>query len=272
MSELPSARASGDGEVRPGAMTAAMRAAAPRSTGPRWLRWALIRDGRVVREEVRPPDRPLVIGEAADADVPLPALGVERHVLADGRGGAWRLRIAPAWSGRLGAGPVATLGVERPDGTREIRLDDDARGRLELGDASLLVQLVERPSERPTPRLPASIDGGVLHGADWWFTAFVTGSFVVHFALVAFLAEMDWPVATAAAVVPDRMVTQIYPEEEPPPELPEEAMDPDAPPDATEDAVAENDDPNRDDARSDDATEAPADRVARRTARPTLDP
>lgn len=243
MPDLASARSGGDGAVRPGSMTAVMRAVGPdRSSGPRWLRWAQIEGGRIVREEVRPPDRPLTVGASAEADVALPNAGFERRAVAT-FDESWRLHVEPGWGGRLTEGALSELGVAQDDGWRLIRLEDDARGRIELGDVALLVQLVDRPPEKRAPHLPASIDGGLMQGADWWFTAFVTASFFVHFGVVAFLAEMDWPVDPTATVIPARIASVIFPPAEPPDDVPIETMTPDdgAPADP-DDAVADADD------------------------------
>jgi hypothetical protein len=54
-------------------MTRAMRAV-PSHPGPRYLRWALVKDARIVREAVWAPDRVLTVGgDVPSAEVSEPA-------------------------------------------------------------------------------------------------------------------------------------------------------------------------------------------------------
>lgn len=249
---MPELSTSGDGPVRPGAMTAVMRAVRPdASAGPRWLRWAVVSDGRIVREAVSPPDRAVTLG--ADGDVP--GSGRSRTLLAhvDGR---WVLRATPGLRGRTEAGPV--------DGARDVPLSDAARARLELpGGAVLLVQVVARPPAKLRPQLPASLVGGLWSGADWWFTSFVAASFCLHLGVVAYLLEADWPIDTQ--LVPDRYAEVIFPETfEPPDDRDTPEMD-----EGEGDEIAENEADEGDEADSD---APPSERRAdRRPSRPSND-
>lgn len=199
---------SGGGSVRqPGAMTMVMSANQPRALGPRWLRCALVRDGRIVWEDVRSPDRPLTIGGAGDVAVK----GPERPLLLH-RDGAWYLCVGPGIGGRIDAGTIEELAR----GVDEIELSHTAHGRIELGPVSLLIQLTDRPPVKRKPQLPASLQGGLLRGADYWFTSFVAGSFLLHFAVVTLLLQSDWPVETS--LVPPRYATHIFIEPPPPEE------------------------------------------------------
>lgn len=210
---------SGGGPVcRPGAMTMVMNATRPRVVGPRWLRWALVRDGRIVVEEVRSPDRPLTIG--GDGDIAVQ--GRERELLVH-RDGSWFLKVFDGLEGRTDDGPIAELAR----GVDEIELSPSAHARIELGGVSLLIQLVDRPPVRRRSQLPASLQGGLLKGADWWFTSFVTGSFLIHLGVVTFLMQADWPVEIS--LIPDRYTTQIFMPQDPPPNADVMDADPDEP-------------------------------------------
>jgi hypothetical protein len=206
-------------------MTAVMRAVAPTQAGPRWVRFALVERGRIVDERVRGPERAITVGSIHDVDVPCASLAGAHELLVH-RDGEWVLRLPPGLTGKVREGALEEL-AGRPDaaGWRELALSDDARARVDLGGNALLIQLVDRPPARSKPRLPASLAGGAMERADWWFTAFVAGSFLVHFGLVAFLSEADWPVERA--LIPDRFVEAIFmeppaPEDPPPMDLPED--------------------------------------------------
>jgi hypothetical protein len=94
------------------------------------------------------------------------------------------VRLREGWSARIGGEAVS--------GARDVVLAQNAR--IAIGELSVLLQLVERPAVRPKAPLPPSVRGGLLSGIDHRFTAFVTGSLVLHFALAVLLAESDWPV------------------------------------------------------------------------------
>lgn len=184
-------------------MTRAMRAL-PRTEGPRWLRWAVVRDGRIEREAVFSPDRALTVGSLGDVPCAAIAKAQPLAVFANGR---WRVLLSRGWTAHA-SGRAASEG--------EIELETTAR--ISIDGASVLLQLVERPPVRATPQLPASVRGGFLGRADWWFTSFVVGSLMLHFALVVLVLEGDYAVESIS-VIPERYVETIYIE---PPE-PEDA-------------------------------------------------
>ena len=252
MPEQPWTRAGGNAPVRPGSMTAVMRAVAPKTAGPRWIRFALVEQGRIVDERVRGPEHAITVGSLHDVDVPCASLAGAHELLVH-RGGKWVLRLAPGLTGKVREGALEELaGPPAADGWRELELSDDARARIDLGGNALLIQLVDRPPARLKPQLPTSLAGGVMEGADWWFTAFVASSFFIHFGLVAFLSEADWPIERA--LIPGRYVEAIFPP-------PDEPIDP--PPMRTpeDQTVADNS------ATDTESTDAPSDRHS--TPRPT---
>lgn len=216
------------GELRPGAMTAAMRAARPPIAGPRHLRWARLQDGRIVEEHVIDPSRAFTVGP--DGDLEWAVLNRKRPLLVP-RGETWTLRVGPELRGKAHAGTVQQLAEGAPrgdDGWREVTLPRDARLRLELDDVVLLVQLVDPPVERQARPLPAGMQRGVLAGTDWWFASFVACSFVLHFGVVSYLSQADFPIERAL-LPSEYFVVPIYADPEPPPDddVPAEDLDPD---------------------------------------------
>ena len=208
-------------------MTRAMRAV-PEASGARWLRFALVKDARIVREARIGPEETLTVGREGDVHTAVIA------PLASFRDGRWHLSIHPSFAGRVGERELGGEAIE-------LALDDDARARVVIGELVVLLQVVERPPARKVAPLPPSLRGGLFQRADWWFTAFVTGSFMLHFAFVAVVLEADWPIERALIPEEYRSVTLIY-EEQPPPEDPpvEPMQGPDTPSDDGGDALADN--------------------------------
>ena len=189
-------------DVRPGAMTTTMIAARDQVEDARpWLRYAVVVDHRIVVDRAVAPGQTLTVGPGADADIVETSVPRRRALLrfVDG-----------SWCLVLFAGARARVGEEEiiAETEREVTLASDGRARIELGENTILVQLGERPPRRERAPLPAALMGGLLEGADYWFSAFVVASFMLHFVVVAFLAEADWPVDRA--LIPERVVGAIF--------------------------------------------------------------
>ena len=231
--------------VRPGAMTAVMRAVQPVASGPRWVRFAVVRDGRIELEGVRGPDQEVIVGPEGQVPLAVSKAGPPLSLLSF-RDGAWRLKVREAWTGRTSRGDLAD--AEARGGFRELKLEGEGRAKVVIGDVSVLVQLVDRPPARSKPQLPSSLKRGLMGGTDWTFTSFVAASFLLHFALVVFVVEADWPVERQ--LIPSRHVQWIVVEPPPPDDAP---------------TIADADDPVADDAPevADDLPSEPTETVDR---------
>lgn len=231
--------------VRPGAMTAVMRAVQPVASGPRWVRFAVVRDGRIELEGVRGPDQEVVVGPEGQVPIAVSKAGPPLSLLSF-RDGAWRLKVREAWTGRTSRGDLAD--AEARGGFRELKLEGEGRAKVVIGDVSVLVQLVDRPPARSKPQLPSSLKRGLMGGTDWTFTSFVAASFLLHFALVVFVVEADWPVERQ--LIPSRHIEWIVAELPPPDDAP---------------TIADADDPVADDAPevADDLPSEPTETVDR---------
>ncbi len=170
---MSSGAASVRGEIRPqGRMTATMRAvqASYRDLRPRVLRLARVEHGRVIDERIHR-------GEVTIGDDPRAALFAE---------GAPHLLFAPdadAFVLHLPAGARARValadGAIEVRGQTLVRLDAHARGKLFVGDAVFLFQVVAAPP----PAMRAALPSAVLRGAgtDWRFVIVAAASFLAHF-------------------------------------------------------------------------------------------
>jgi TonB family protein len=134
---------------------------------------------------------------------------------------------------------LRTSGAARNAGTHfQVKLNDNSRGKVVIGDVTLLFQFVTPPPVQPRPQLPAAARGGFAKSIDWMFTAFVLFSFMSHFGFVVYLENADWPIETGINVIPPQFADLILVEEEPPEPPPD-----DTPVDA--DLPAETDEPAR---------------------------
>ena len=162
-------------------MTAVMRAVA-RPTGARSLRAALVRGGKIVDERVIPPGEHLTVGPTERSTFVVTGLRTSVRLLEGSRAG-YSLHLARGMRGRVAiGGEVADLaGAEARS---PIPLDDEARGKIELGDAVVLFHFVEPFVAVARPQLPLSVKQGLLDGMDWKTTFIAAFSFLFHFGAV----------------------------------------------------------------------------------------
>ena len=163
-------------------MTSVMRAVA-RPTGSRALRAALVRGGRIVDERVVAAGEHLTVGSTERSTFVVAGLGSSFRVLEWTRSG-YKLHLAPGMSGRVAVGgEVAEVGGAA--GSRApIALDDEARGKIALGDALLLFHFVVPQAAAPRAQLPLAVRRGAFDGLDWKTTIIAAFSFLFHFGLV----------------------------------------------------------------------------------------
>ena len=173
-------------------MTAVMRAMSV-SLGanvPRVLRVGVVRGGRIVEERVIKQRITVTVGAAETAMFVIPSLAAYAKPvfkLFERVGDAYYLVAVPGMTGRIalaeGLVDVATAGAA------PLKLGDDARGKVILGDTTLLFQFVAPPIPQPRPQLPLGVKAGLRN--DWTLTFIVAVSFLVHFGLVGSMYS-DW--------------------------------------------------------------------------------
>jgi hypothetical protein len=181
---------------RPGQMTAVMRAVA--ATGPRVLRIGVVQGGRVSEERIIKQRTHVTVGPSeknmfviATSNVPATFRIFELV------GNDYHLNFLDGMTGRIalptGISDLSVLkGQARrtSQGAYQIRLTEDSRGKVVIGDTTFLFQFVAPPPIQPKPQLPVA----VLRGAssiDWNTTIIAALSFLFHFMLLGSIYS-DW--------------------------------------------------------------------------------
>jgi hypothetical protein len=72
-----------------------------------------------------------------------------------------------------------------------VRLTEDARGKVVVGETTFLFQFVAPPPVQPKPQLPVSVKSGLSSQIDWPMTIIAAFSFLFHFGLVGAIYS-DW--------------------------------------------------------------------------------
>jgi hypothetical protein len=109
------------------------------------------------------------------------------HALFTRDDGVIQLHLAPNMSGRIATGEKVTM----IEGERTLALGTGARGKLQLGDVTILFQDVATPPLAPRPRLPASIRGTFSDRIDRRLAVIVGASLVAHIAIAAWAWSED---------------------------------------------------------------------------------
>jgi outer membrane biosynthesis protein TonB len=94
-------------------------------------------------------------------------------------------------------------------------LPEATRGKVTVGDTTILFQRVRPPPPRPRPQLPASVRRHVLAEIDVQFAVIAALTFLLHVALVVYLRQVDWPRRPAIDELPDRFVHDYLPRPRP---------------------------------------------------------
>jgi hypothetical protein len=177
-------------------MTAVMRAVAP--TGPKVLRVGVLVGGRVIEERVIR-DRVNVTVGPSEKNMFVFSGGPIRssHVLFELVSGEYVLNFTDGMTGRV-ALPTGVSDLEvlrgqarrNSSGAYQVRLTEESRGKVTIGETSFLFQFVAAPPVQPRPQLPVAVTRGAS-GVDWNTTIIAAFAFLVHFMGIGAMYS-DW--------------------------------------------------------------------------------
>lgn len=215
------------GGNRPGAMTMAMQAVNLSPTGPKVLRIGMIQGGKIIEERVVRTRESVSVGTSERNHFIIHAQGLpSRFELFQLQGNDYILNFTEQMTGRVAlAGVVSHLDELRARGAArnaggywQVKLNDQSRGRIVIGDTTLLFQFVTPPPVAPKPQLPLAVQGGFVKSIDWPFTAFVVASFMFFFGGFIVLETYDPIYEDPALIASAELVAFVYDEPPPPPE------------------------------------------------------
>jgi len=178
-------------------MTAVMRAVA--QTGPKVLRIGLVQSGRVIEERIIKQRTHVTVGPN-EKNMFVTATGnlPTTFRLFELVGNDYTLNFLDDMTGRValptGISDLAVLkGQARRNqqGAYQIRLTEDSRGKVVIGDTTFLFQFVAPPPIQPKPQLPVSVTRGAT-SIDWATTMIAAFSFLIHFSAIAASTPSGW--------------------------------------------------------------------------------
>jgi hypothetical protein len=169
---------------------------APRS---RILRIGVLLGGKIVEERLIRERVPVTIGQSMKNTFSIPADGLPLELtLFSLHEHKYSLRFLNKMDGRLSDGAqVQTLDALKSRGAVnhgeywEVPLSETSRGKLSLGDLTILFQFVTEPPRQPKPMLPASVRGTFADRFDPRLSVILGASIIIHFAIVIIALATD---------------------------------------------------------------------------------
>lgn len=182
--------------ARPGQMTAVMRAVA--ATGPKVLRIGVVQSGRVIEERIIKQRTHVTVGPSEKSMFVIGSDAVPVNFrLFELVGDEYCLNFVDSMTGRvaLPSGISDLSGLKghakrSPQGIYQLKLTEDSRGKIVLGDVTFLFQFVAPPPVQPKPQLPVAVLRGST-SIDWTTTMIAAFSFLIHFLGIGSLYS-DW--------------------------------------------------------------------------------
>jgi hypothetical protein len=195
------------------------------------LRIGIIQGGRIVEERLVRKRENITIGQSAKNLFVVPSEALPRQwLLFELTGHHYVAHFSDGMDARIAVGnEIISLSQLKQAGKIQKRgsswvlpLDERSRGKITLGDMTILFQFVTPPPPQPRPQLPASVRGSITSQLDWSFTTIAIASFLLHLLLVIYLRNVDWPRKPDIEEIPDRFVKMVIKKVEPPPEAKKE--------------------------------------------------
>src|SRR5438046_8399759 len=145
---------------RPGHTTAVMRAM-PQVSGPKVLRIGLVQGGKVIEERVIKQRTHVTIGPSEKSMFVVPSQNVPPNFrLFELIGNEYHLNFLDGMSGRValqtGISDLAALrgqAKRSAQGAYHVRVTEDARRKVVVGETTFLLQFVAPPPIQPKPQL-----------------------------------------------------------------------------------------------------------------------
>ena len=211
----------------------------PASSGTKILRVGVIRDGKIIEErQIRQPSA-VTIGQDGTNTFVIPASELPSSFpVFEHRNGVYTLVFTDRMNGRVAnrsgdfdfAGLKTKGLVQKRGSVWALPLDESAKGKVSLGEVTLLFQFVAPPPEPARIELPAEVRGTIWRSIDHLFFGILAVSLFIHFAGAACIMLSPKPPDPDLSLdeLPDRFARVLLPPKPPEPEqqkAPEQAQE-----------------------------------------------
>jgi hypothetical protein len=185
------------------------------------LRIGILQNRQIVEERLVRKRENVTIGQSTKNTFVVPASNAlpRSFTLFELTPQGYALNFTDAMDGRVSFGDSVVMlpslrqagQAQKKGETWHLLLNDKSRGKVVIGDVTVLFQFVTAPPVQPRPQLPPSVRSSLMQNLDWMLVAVVGASFLVHFGFVLYLRNVDWPRKPDIEELPDRFVQMIVP-------------------------------------------------------------
>ncbi len=177
--------------------------APPAPSGPKVLRIGIIQSGKILEERIIRKRETVTIGQSEKSHFVIVSSDLpSRFELFETKGGDYTLNFTKAMRGRISvADGVKDLEelrkgkeTKKKGKVYQIGLSDQSRGKIVVGDSTVLFQFVTPPPIQPRPQLPAAARGGLFKNFEPFISTLWAISFLMHTAVIVYFETNDWPV------------------------------------------------------------------------------
>lgn len=211
----------------------------PASSGAKILRVGVIRDGKIIEERhVRHPST-VTVGQDGTNTFVIPASELPSSFpVFEHKSGQYTLLFTDRMNGRVAKRPgdfdfdfaaLKSKGLAQKRGSVwALPLDTSSKGKVSLGEVTLLFQFVSPPPEPARIDLPADMRGSVWRSIDHLFFGILAASLFLHFTGAACIVLSPKPADADLSLdeLPDRFARVLLPPKPPEPEQPKKDESP----------------------------------------------
>jgi hypothetical protein len=195
------------------------RKSPPRGSANKVLRIGIIQGPRIVDERLVRSGEDVTVGESERNTFVLPPSHLPpRHKLFVARPDGYYLAFDDGMRGKVFTGgavcpldQLAARAARHKGSVHWIKLSPSNRGKLQVGDVTVLFQFVQAPPE--PRRVVLNFSPLSIGQMDWVFTCFVLFSFVVNISGYLYLESQPPPGKVSIDQIPERIADVWFPNE-----------------------------------------------------------
>jgi len=197
------------------------------------LRLGVIQGGKIIEDRTLDKRENVSLGNDGKNTVVVPMSNLPRSLTVfELKGQQYSLCFTEGMEGKVsvggGNGEQLSFAALKSQGLAKKRgdvyvvpLSEAAKGKLSLGEVTLLFQFVNPPKAAARVELPKAAKGSLLNTIDRTFTAVLMFFLVIEFAGIGVLSSMPLPTEDVSLeALPDRFVKMVVPEKKPEPPKP----------------------------------------------------